>query len=288
MSLKSIHAKLAAIFLFILALSLAIYIALFSITMNREAERTLSRSLPIIEGLLKAELSCPAFTATNPTPEHRKKVRKVLARLQETLSARHVWILHADSSKVLPEGINTLPGHKVDHASFFTGGITKAYLSAPHQNEAAIVFPVSLWGKEAKFIFVQSNPWPYHRAVLDFFIPTAATGLLIGLIVFPLMRCLLRPLKKLEQQVIDFATGDLKQRATPLHDDEVGRLSRAFNILADNIEQMTRVRHELTANISHELRSPLTRIQMAEELARMGCKQQDIKKKLLILNVFMS
>ncbi|MCG8532855.1 MAG: HAMP domain-containing histidine kinase, partial [Desulfovibrionales bacterium] len=143
-----------------------------------------------------------------------------------------------------------------------------------------LVFPIQLWGKQGRFMLVHTPLWPSLQILMDFLVPTAGTGLLIGLIVIPLILRMLRPLKDLEQTVMTFATGDLSQRATPVHNDEIGKLSRTFNMMADNMEQMTRLRHELTANISHELRSPLTRIQMSEELARMSCKGENFEKVL--------
>jgi two-component system sensor histidine kinase CpxA len=50
--------------------------------------------------------------------------------------------------------------------------------------------------------------------------------------------------------------------------DEIGELGRTFNFMADKLEKMIRAGKELTAHISHELRSPLARIRVAEELLR--------------------
>ena len=45
--------------------------------------------------------------------------------------------------------------------------------------------------------------------------------------------------------------------------DEIVELTRAFNEMAERVEQLVRGQKELLANVSHELRSPLTRIRMA-------------------------
>jgi two-component system, OmpR family, sensor kinase len=49
--------------------------------------------------------------------------------------------------------------------------------------------------------------------------------------------------------------------------DEIEQLTRAFNEMAERIEQLVRGQKELLANVSHELRSPLARIRVALELA---------------------
>jgi signal transduction histidine kinase len=48
--------------------------------------------------------------------------------------------------------------------------------------------------------------------------------------------------------------------------DELAELTQAFNEMADRVERLVRGQRELLANVSHELRSPLTRIRMALEL----------------------
>ena len=53
--------------------------------------------------------------------------------------------------------------------------------------------------------------------------------------------------------------------AAPVHgrDDEIAELTRAFNEMAERVERLVRGQKELLANVSHELRSPLTRMRMA-------------------------
>jgi signal transduction histidine kinase len=56
--------------------------------------------------------------------------------------------------------------------------------------------------------------------------------------------------------------------------DELADLTRAFNDMAERIERLIAGQKELMANISHELRSPLTRIRVALELLpRNGATQ---------------
>ena len=59
--------------------------------------------------------------------------------------------------------------------------------------------------------------------------------------------------------------------------DEIGRLARAFNQMADRIQMLMAAERRLLLDISHELRSPLARLSVAVELARMG---EDVESHL--------
>lgn len=283
MQLKSISAKLLATFLFILTLSLAFYVILFSITMHRDAERSIQRSIPMISSLLTTELATVAQSSDGETVENTAALTKIMPKLQEILLAEYVWLITPDGSRITGED-TSIPDHTLSVVKNLDDDVQLAVFRSVYTDQLqALKFSIPFWGKKATVVIAQQPTWPSHKILLDFLIPTAGTGLLIGMIVLPLISRTLRPLKELEAAVINFATGDLSKRAVPVHNDEVGRLSRTFNIMADNLEQMTRFRHELTANISHELRSPLTRIQMSEELAFLSCEQQNyqnVKKHL--------
>ncbi|MBR4079884.1 MAG: HAMP domain-containing histidine kinase [Christensenellaceae bacterium] len=58
-----------------------------------------------------------------------------------------------------------------------------------------------------------------------------------------------------------FARGDFKTRIKIKSDDDVGRLSETFNTMANEIQKYEDTRQSFVANVSHELRSPLTSVQ---------------------------
>jgi two-component system, OmpR family, sensor histidine kinase CpxA len=66
------------------------------------------------------------------------------------------------------------------------------------------------------------------------------------------------------------AEGDLKARASdarPRH-DEIGELVRDFNFMAGRVEGLVTSQRQLISDISHELRSPLARVNATLGLAR--------------------
>ena len=97
-----------------------------------------------------------------------------------------------------------------------------------------------------------------------------AMGAIVALGVYPIVRRLTKRLEALQRGVQRWGAGDLAARVPEEGQDEVADLSRRFNAAAARIEQLVHSHKSLLANASHELRSPLTRIRMALELAGHG------------------
>lgn len=74
-----------------------------------------------------------------------------------------------------------------------------------------------------------------------------------------------RPLRQLQQHSLKFASGDLSSRVQDAAErsDEIGELARGFNTMASQISALLQNQQRLLRDISHELRSPLTRAQLA-------------------------
>lgn len=81
---------------------------------------------------------------------------------------------------------------------------------------------------------------------------------------------LTKPLRELRDVVDRFGSGDMTARVNTTRSDEVGQVGRAFNSMAARIELLVDSQRRLLTDLSHELRSPLTRLGVAVELARSG------------------
>ncbi len=96
-----------------------------------------------------------------------------------------------------------------------------------------------------------------------------AVILTAGLLCYALALYLTAPISKLRQAARDFAGGDLHTRLDIKRRDELGDLAREFDRMAERIETLVTSEKRLTQDISHELRSPLARLNVALELARV-------------------
>ncbi|MEJ2795059.1 HAMP domain-containing sensor histidine kinase [Iodobacter sp. LRB] len=94
----------------------------------------------------------------------------------------------------------------------------------------------------------------------------AMLALAIAIAAIPLTRKLTRRLEALANQLDALGEGDFSVRL-PVHGkDEVSRLSMRFNRAAGQIAELLSAHKNLLAHASHELRSPLARLQMAATL----------------------
>jgi two-component system osmolarity sensor histidine kinase EnvZ len=80
------------------------------------------------------------------------------------------------------------------------------------------------------------------------------------------VRQLNSPLKSLQHAAIDVARGDFHEPLSERGTSEVVAVTQAFNHMSASIKQLEENRNLLIAGISHDLRTPLTRIRLASEM----------------------
>ncbi|HEX6546171.1 MAG TPA: ATP-binding protein [Bryobacteraceae bacterium] len=108
--------------------------------------------------------------------------------------------------------------------------------------------------------------------------------ILIGaLLCYLLARHITMPVAQLRTLTSEFSRGDFSARMTLPNvlqrKDEIGGLARDFNVMASRIEVLVNAQHRLIADVSHELRSPLTRLRLALGLLRRR-KETDAQTSL--------
>lgn len=84
--------------------------------------------------------------------------------------------------------------------------------------------------------------------------------------VYLLMRRLLGPVRVLSEGVQRLRGGDLDVEMHTGRTDELGRLVQSFNAMTRAIRERIRARDQLLLDVSHEIRSPLTRMRVAVEM----------------------
>jgi len=94
---------------------------------------------------------------------------------------------------------------------------------------------------------------------------TLLYGALIGAVIALLLgvflsRTLTRPIRELTRATHAVSEGDLSQQVQVRSKDELGELAQAFNKMSAQLSRSVNARKQMTADIAHELRTPLSLI----------------------------
>ena len=100
------------------------------------------------------------------------------------------------------------------------------------------------------------------RAFLGIFAMTAVTVLLIAFVATAATAMQqAKPIRDMAAASRRFADGNFDARVQDTgREDEIGELTEAFNAMADSLQKTEQQRREFIANISHELKTPMTTI----------------------------
>ncbi len=81
-----------------------------------------------------------------------------------------------------------------------------------------------------------------------------------AIVSYFIVKKMTRPLKQISSVSARFALGDFSARVPIQSSDEIGEMTQAFNNMADSLQKSEDLRRSFIANISHELRSPMTSV----------------------------
>ena len=107
---------------------------------------------------------------------------------------------------------------------------------------------------------------------------TLLTLILAG--AFLSIRWILRPVRWLHEGVREVGRGNLKHRVPVKRSDELRELAAAFNDMTDRIRDMLHTKEQLMLDVSHELRSPITRMKVALEFLPEGQAKDSLKSDI--------
>ncbi len=98
-------------------------------------------------------------------------------------------------------------------------------------------------------------------AMMRIFLTAAVITLLVSIVFVAFLSYnLARPLRQMSNAAKKFAVGDFSARVAVTSNDEIGELALAFNHMADSLTASEGMRRSFIANVSHELKTPMTTI----------------------------
>ena len=286
--LNSFYAKLSALFL-VLIVGLGVVLATFGVRAARqyasEVEQKLNRTL--------AEEMVPRF---EPHLRDSIDTEAIEATIQDMTGINRrieIYLLERDgalkASFAVPDA--QIEQRRIDLAPvrrFMKGGDLPVLGDDPMAAGTEKPFSaahIEIMGRTGCYLYVILGSEQYASVANmvgeSYILQTALWGLGLVILVTAgvgllLFRRLTQRLRAMQDVVADFEAGAFGRRVDVTSNDEIGRLGTCFNRMADNLQetmeelrQADRMRRELVANVSHDLRSPIASIQGYLETVHM-------------------
>ena len=126
-------------------------------------------------------------------------------------------------------------------------------------------YPITLGGKLVGGIFMCKSVSVIKDAASDMSVMVfglTIPAIIIGfLLIYFFTRTIVKPLLDMKDAAKIIADGNFDKRIEYSANDEIDQLAESFNNMAESLEENEKTQREFIANISHDLRSPLTSIQ---------------------------
>lgn len=252
---------------FLAAIGLMVGVLMF-VTRTFQTEPMMSR----FERSTRNQMTVYGGTATQIAgAEGEAGLRTYLNRLKDIDSPRQVSLIAADNSVWFGDKVENAAAIDAANRTLASGQIETDFANDERTIGAAPVnFPD---GRK----FVLMFQWERQGPPSLFWGSTTAYVRLGGILLTATLLCYLlalyltSPIRKLRLATNKLADGDLTTRVAPLlgrRRDEIGDLARDFDKMAGRIENLITSQKRLNSDISHELRSPLARMNVALEIAK--------------------
>jgi signal transduction histidine kinase len=159
-------------------------------------------------------------------------------------------------------------------AAALTGQVASRTDSESGMAVLIVAYPVLIEGKPAGVVYL-SQPLRDMIAVIrdvrSRWLLSTAVALGLSLAVSLLLsQAIMHPLRRLTEAASSVAKGHLDQQVPITSQDELGRLSQAFNEMTRKLQAARQMQLDFVANVSHELRTPLTAVKGLVETLRAG------------------
>lgn len=252
--------------IFVSFMILTAVISSMTIQSATEQRRTVARNTSkYIEDYLKSEVSYPTLNS----------MLKNLSSMIDILSknAEKMTIIITDINRnVIASTDGTYNGIRVEHPETTTalGGETSVQLENTDlggildTSRDAYVTPVAFANGNRLGLIVCYSADEMDNLTLNSVrtIVLASLWVMIAsfIAIYFITEKIVSPLKQMSRATKRFASGQFDQKIPVVGDDEIAELSTAFNSMADSLAKLEYMRSSFLANVSHDLRTPMTTI----------------------------
>jgi len=137
---------------------------------------------------------------------------------------------------------------------FFNTSYTCAGVPAISSDGSSVEYAVFVCAKSSSSLKIVSG-------IFNIFIYCVCMILVLAFVaIYFVTSRLTRPLRQMSSAARSFSKGDFSTRIPVESNDEIGQLSVAFNNMAASLSSLEEMRSSFVANVSHELKTPMTSI----------------------------
>lgn len=136
--------------------------------------------------------------------------------------------------------------------------------------------------KDADFLFLKMDRTDALADTRRLTLQSLLLVLVVGsLFIMLISRYFVDNIRTITKASEELATGDFSIRLSTESQDELGRLMRSFNDLAEALGNMDEVRKQFVSNVSHEMQSPLTSIKGYARALKDGLVPEENQQEYL-------
>jgi two-component system, OmpR family, sensor histidine kinase BaeS len=127
-------------------------------------------------------------------------------------------------------------------------------------------YPIQFNGNNVGYLDIRT-PIPVPQPARDLFIQRmrlnmiifGSAAILLSLVLgFIFSRIISSPLRELTTAAMEVSKGNLNQKVRIRSRDEIGELARVFNEMTEKLDNLLKSQKQMTADIAHELRTPIS------------------------------
>lgn len=220
--------------------------------------KTISRIIDSMKGMEEGDIS---KMLEHETKSSWKLFIRILDTNGEILASSDVSSLNMDLSPTAARAVNSEADYVFDTLPLPHGSYTARVLSYPIGPDRILQIGTSQEGLQK----IIEKRWREFCIVMTLLIVFST---FVGWFV---AKCALTGVNEITRTAIQISKGDFSSRV-PIkgRGEEIDRLATTFNHMVEQIEALIKGMKEITDNMAHDLRSPITRIRGAAEMAVAG------------------
>ncbi|MFQ5422146.1 MAG: histidine kinase dimerization/phospho-acceptor domain-containing protein, partial [Anaerolineae bacterium] len=269
--LKSLRSRLLASYLFLIGAVLMVTAVILFLVVTRPAVRY----LPTLTKLTAVSRSNRAhLNQLREVDARPATIEEMLTRIADDNEVR-LLLVNAGNGRILFDSADEWTGtaaSDIDQSvqRLFPDLETNAVLGryrAPDRSRWLVYGPGTALPFNARTRLFYAAPEPTALGFFrdSFFRPLVFTGMvaLVLAVILALLvaRSVGKPLRQLADGAAAIAEGHYDQQIRPSGPEEVQRVAQSFNSMAARVKMTHQSQRDLVANVSHDLKTPLTSIQ---------------------------